>query len=218
MVELTERQKELADHIAGIGAVEYKPTKLRYHDKHPEAPLSPIYIDLRMFKRFPSSMKVAIDNYEELLKNINFDLLSDVPTAGAYFITPIQERVKKGVVTPKLKDKNYGSGKRIEGMLDTDKGETTVLIDDLITDAGSKLDAALMLRESGLMVKDVAVLVDRQHGGRDHLAANGLELHNSLNLDEILEYYLQKDRLPVEQYREVMSGLEELREFQRLNP
>lgn len=218
MAYLNERQKELADHIVGIEAIEYRPTKLRYHDKHPEAPLSPVYIDLRMFKRFPGSMKIAIDNYEELLKNVGFDLLSDVPSAGSYFVTSIQERVNKGIVTPKLKNKNYGGDKKVEGMLKSDRGKTTVLIDDLISDAGSKLDAASILRESGLLVKDVAVLVDRQQGGRDHLAVHGLELHNKLNLDPMLEYYFQKDRLPLEQYKEVMSGLEELREYQKQNP
>jgi hypothetical protein len=44
---LTNSQGQLADIIYGRGAIKFGAFKLKLHEKHPDAPLSPIYITLR---------------------------------------------------------------------------------------------------------------------------------------------------------------------------
>jgi len=39
-----------------------------------------------------------------------------------------------------------------------------VLIDDIITDGGSKFEAIEVLEEAGLVVKDLVILIDREQG------------------------------------------------------
>ena len=57
-----------------------------------------------------------------------------------------------------------------------------MVLDDLITTGGSKIEAIAPLAEAGLVVKDVVVLVDREQGGAEELAARGLRLHAALTL------------------------------------
>ena len=62
-----------------------------------------------------------------------------------------------------------------------------VVLDDLVTTGGSKLEAMAPLLEAGLKVKDVVVLVDREQGGAEELAAHGLSLHAALTLSQLLD-------------------------------
>ena len=48
-------------------------------------------------------------------------------------------------------------------------GEHVVVIDDIVTDGASKLEAIEPLEAAGLVVEDLVVLVDREQGGRERL-------------------------------------------------
>ncbi len=91
------------------------------------------------------------------------------------------------MIYPRKESKQYGTKSLIEGGYHT--GETVVLIDDLITTGGSKLEAAEKLRESGLQVRDVLVLIDRADGEKDLLERNGLKLHAVFELSHLLEHW-----------------------------
>jgi uridine monophosphate synthetase len=65
--------------------------------------------------------------------------------------------------------------RRIEGTFRP--GERVVVIDDIVTDGASKLEAIEPLEAAGLVVEDLVVLVDREQGGRERLAAKGYRLH-----------------------------------------
>jgi uridine monophosphate synthetase len=62
-----------------------------------------------------------------------------------------------------------------------------VLIDDIITDGASKLEAIAPLEEAGLVVKDLVILVDREQGGRELLAARGYALHAVLTISQCFD-------------------------------
>lgn len=82
-------------------------------------------------------------------------------------------------------------GHGIEGKFVTPytKGQTVLLIDDLITRADSKLEAIATLEEAGLRVTDVVVLLDREQGGRQQLEAKGIRLHAAYTLNPLLDFY-----------------------------
>ena len=62
-----------------------------------------------------------------------------------------------------------------------------VLIDDIITDGASKLEAIQPLEEAGLVVKDLVILIDREQGGRELLAARGYALHSVLTISQCFD-------------------------------
>jgi orotate phosphoribosyltransferase len=63
------------------------------------------------------------------------------------------------------------------------------MIDDVTTSGGAKLEAAVPLREAGLVVEDVLVVIDRSDDrSRETLASAGLRLHSVLTARELLEH------------------------------
>lgn len=211
--KLTRKERELADNLLEIGAFKFGDFKLKLHKEHPNAPLSPVYIDLRLLRRYPRAKKVAIDVYQELIEGIKFDLLADVPTAGSPFASSLSDRLKVGMVTPRIDKKEHGSGARIDGLGPRDKGKTVLLIDDLITTSSSKLEAANFMKFHGMRVKDVVVLIDREQGGEAQLKKNGIKLHFSLTLDRLLDYYLSAKKISQKKYDEIHERNEDLNDY-----
>ena len=59
------------------------------------------------------------------------------------------------------------------------RGEVCVIVEDLITDGGSKGPFIENLRNMGAIVNDVIVLFDRKQGGEKYLADKyGVQLHS----------------------------------------
>ena len=189
-VKLSRNEKLLADNLLEIGAFKFGEFKLKLHKEHPNAPLSPVYIDLRLLRRYPRAKKVAIDVYQDLIKGVKFDLIADVPTAGSPFAASLSDRLMIGVVTPRIDKKDHGSGAHIDGLGPRDKGKTVLLVDDLITTSTSKIEAANFFKAHGMKVQDVVLLIDREQGGEEQLKKNKIKLHYSLTIDKLLDYYL----------------------------
>lgn len=211
--KLTKNERLLADNLLEIGAFKFGEFKLKLHKEHPEAPLSPVYIDLRLLRRYPRAKKIAIDVYEELIKGIKFDLLADVPTAGSPFASSLSDRLSVGMVTPRIDKKEHGSGARVDGLGPRDRGKTVLLIDDLITTSTSKLEAANFFKLHGMKVKDVVVLIDREQGGLEQLKKNKIKLHFSLTLDKLLDYYLSSKKISNKKYNEIHEKIDLLTKY-----
>jgi len=64
--------------------------------------------------------------------------------------------------------KEHGTGRRIEG--DVAAGSKVVIVDDVVTTAGSTLKAIDAALEAGLTVVAVVCLVDREEGGTEKLS------------------------------------------------
>ena len=64
-------------------------------------------------------------------------------------------------------------------------------MDDLATNAGSKLEAMEVLSAAGLEVRDVVVLVDRESGATEELAKHGVRLHAVFTLSELLDRWTE---------------------------
>lgn len=210
---LTSSQKKLILDLFDNGMIKFGQFKFKLHDKHPDAPLAPFYIDLRMVRRFPAVKKRVIDVYVELLKPLKFDLIADIPLAATPFAASICDRLKVGMITPRGDNKTHGSGAKIDGALPTDKGKKVVLIDDLVTQADSKFEAAKILEDFGCKVKDIVVLIDREQGGKAQLKEKGYRLHSAFTLNQMMSLYKQVGRLKPEVYEDLMTRLDALNKF-----
>jgi len=89
------------------------------------------------------------------------------------------------LVYPRKEVKDYGTRRQVEGVFQP--GDRALVIDDVITTGGAKLEAIVPLREAGLVVEDILVLVDRGQAGAQALAAAGLRLHSVLKVGALLE-------------------------------
>ncbi len=72
----TER---LATALAEAGAVKFGAFRLKLHQERPDAPLAPLYIDLRVLRSFPDQMDVAVDVYRRLLAGLHLSPIAGRP-------------------------------------------------------------------------------------------------------------------------------------------
>jgi uridine monophosphate synthetase len=163
---------------------------------------SPIYVDLRRLVVAPRLLEMAAAEYVQLLKGLSYQRIAAIPYAGLPIGTAVALQTRDSLIYPRREVKEYGTRRRIEG--EYQAGERVVLVDDLISSGGSKLEAAAPLQEEGLVVEDVVVLIDRQQGGAEDLARHGLRLHAATTLREIVALLVAAGKLD----RETQSRVE----------
>jgi uridine monophosphate synthetase len=135
---------------------------------------SPFYIDLRRIPSFPELFGRALDRYEAIARKLSFGAIAAIPTAGLPIGAALAARMGVPLIYPRIPPKPHGTGNQVEGAFAP--GMRVLLLDDLVTRATSKVEAAGILREAGLEVEDLVVLVERGNA-RKELAEAGLTLH-----------------------------------------
>jgi uridine monophosphate synthetase len=196
-------EQRLAEFLIRIEAIKFGAFRLKLHEKNPEAPLSPIYVDLRLLRSYPDAMDVAVDTYIELTKGLKMDLYADIPTAATPMVALLSHRTRIPMISPRKGEKEHGRLVSIDGAFRA--GQVVVVIDDLITRADSKFEAIRVLEEKGLTVKDVVVLIDREQGGAQELAAKGYTCHAALSLRELLLFYRDSNSITEEEFEKTMT-------------
>lgn len=73
--------------------------------------------------------------------------------------------------------KGHGTGQWIEGLSALAPGAKVAIVEDVITTGGSALKAIERARAEGLEPVACFALVDRQEGGREAIAAAGVQVH-----------------------------------------
>lgn len=112
---------------------------------------------------------------------------------GAYPIaTAVSDRVydtsrrKVRAFVVRKEPKSHGIAGLLAG--DARKGDTTLIVDDVITTGSSTIKALENAREAGLIVARVVVLVDRQDGnGQKNIEARGVGFDSLFNLNELID-------------------------------
>ena len=210
---LTRAQERLFLKLFDHGAIRFEDSRMNLHEAHPEAPLSPVYFDLRLIRRLPDLKRTALGVYRELIDPLQFDLLADVPTGATPVVSSLSEIVGKGMITPRIDEKTHGSGAKVDGLLPTDRGKTALLIDDVTSSGASGVAAITILNANGINVEDFVCLVDRQQGASGLLMQQGIILHRAGTMQQALDLYLRVGRINEDKYGQVQQGIKDLNDY-----
>ena len=178
----------LADDLLEAGCVRFGEFSLKSGLK------SPIYIDLRSLVTYPGLLAKVASAYLPVLQGLQFDRMAALPYAALPIATAISLKSGWPVLYPRKEVKAYGTRAEIEGNFVS--GDRVVVIDDLATTGGSKFEAIEKLSSAGLKIRDIVVLVDRQSGAGEALAAAGYRMHSILTLTQMLDHWEQNGRVP----------------------
>ncbi len=98
------------------------------------------------------------------------------PITSAIGVLAHQQGIPMHLFYVRKQAKGHGMKRQIEGP-PLPRGLRVALVDDVITTGGSLLEARDALREEGgIEATDALVVVDREEGGREILAAEGISL------------------------------------------
>ncbi|MDE3230770.1 MAG: hypothetical protein KGO05_12905 [Chloroflexota bacterium] len=199
---LTPKQRAFADGLLASGAVKFGAFRLKLHETQPDAPLSPMYVDLRVLRSFPDALDATVAALQELIeaRGLTFDRYADVPMAATPMVAVLSHLTRVPMITPR-ETKTHGAGGSINGYFQP--GETALVIDDVVTHADSKIEAIRTLEANGLTVRDVVVLVDREQGGPEAIASAGYHLHAAVTISELLDYWRATGGVSEETYQTV---------------
>jgi orotate phosphoribosyltransferase/uridine monophosphate synthetase len=174
---------------------------------------SPIYVNLRLLISHPTALwraaHIIWDELQTLQSMLHpqvqpFERVAGVPFGGLHIASAFSLTAKVPMIYLHPRPDDLGSD--IEGVYHPN--ERALIMDDLLAGGGSILETALQLGESGLMVRDAVVLLDRQQGGRERLRRQGINLVSLLTLEVLMNYLMSSGKITEDQYRRSMEFLE----------
>lgn len=151
---------------------------------------SPIYIDLRLTISRPQLLISIAQALYDAARACSFDLLCGVPYTALPFATAMSIQHGIPLILRRKEKKDYGTRRQVEGIFE--KGESCLIVEDVITSGSSILETAASLQEEGLLVDDAVVLVNREQGGEKLLSQRSIRLHSVFTLSEILDTLLSE--------------------------
>jgi len=166
---------------------------------------SPFYIDLRVLVSYPNTLKKVAAIYAQILKKLSFDRMVAVPYTAIPITTAISLINKKPFIYTRKEKKDYGIKRPVEG--EFHQGERVVLIDDMITTGGSKLETIALIKSLGLKIKEIVVLFDRQQGGKEELAKNGYRLLSAFTINDWLKVLYNNKKIDKAWFEQVRRYL-----------
>ena len=193
----------LAKTLWDLGAVQFGDFTLGRTTHH-----SPIYVNLRLLIGKPRALKRAARLMHQKVQTLQamrhphvaaFDRVAGIPFGGLHLATAFSliSNVPMVYIHPS-KDRET-TEPFLEGIYQ--RGDTVLLLDDLVTGGGNVIETAAFLRMTGLKVKDVVVLLDRQEGANERLHAHGYNLISILSLETMLNYLMASGKIEEDWYR-----------------
>jgi len=146
---------------------------------------SPFYIDLRVVISFPDVLEGVGALMAAEVARCGADRIAGIPYAGLPLAVATSLAGRIPLIYPRREQKAHGIQRPIEGQFV--KGERVVVIDDIVTDGASKFEAIQPIEDAGLVVKDLVILIDREQGGAERLAARGYALHAILTISRCFD-------------------------------
>ncbi|MCL4503225.1 MAG: orotate phosphoribosyltransferase [Deltaproteobacteria bacterium] len=136
--------------------------------------VSPYYIDCRPVTHNAEGLFLIGEIFCEMLRDIRLAAVGGLtmgadPIAHAIALTSYQKGRPINAFSVRKAAKEHGTGGLVVG--DVKPGDRVAILEDVVTTGGSALKAIAAARDFGLQVDRVLILVDRQEGGREAVAA-----------------------------------------------
>ena len=157
---------------------------------------SPVYVDCRKIISFTTERDFIINKSIQYLKEkkINHEIIAGGETAGIPYAAFISQKLEKPMIYIRKKPKGFGINKQIEGQFN--ENQSTLLVEDLATDGGSKITFVNAIRDAGLIVKDIFVIFyyDIFEFKESDLSKLDVKIHSLCTWKNVLSY-LEKNKI-----------------------
>ncbi len=135
--------------------------------------ISDVYFDKYLLEANPEILLAATHYMKDLIPG-KPDALAGLEMGGIPLATMLSQHTRIPTLFVRKEAKEYGTCNLAEG--GPVKGRKLVIIEDVVTSGGAILDAVRELRKLGAEVSEVICVINRESGGPENLAAEGLTL------------------------------------------
>lgn len=173
--------------------------------------VSPVYIDCRKIISYPHIRNTLMEFcVSTLFQDVGFEAFDSVAggeTAGIPFAAWISEKMGLPMQYVRKKPKGFGRNAQIEG--DLNLGDRVLLVEDLTTDGGSKINFCKVLRDAGAVVNHTIVVFyyDIFSETYDVLSSHDIKLHSLATWWDVLSTCKDNNHFEVNVLSEVESFL-----------
>jgi len=115
--------------------------------------------------------------------NVDADKVATTETAGIPIASIVADRLCKGLVYVRHKEKGYGTGRRVEGVVQN--GDKVICVDDLTTTGETAEACVKAVSELGGKVLAYYVVFDREEGAAERLNSIGVRLRYLTNISTL---------------------------------
>ncbi|CAG9532072.1 unnamed protein product [Cercopithifilaria johnstoni] len=194
-------ERLLFKELEGVGVFKLGKFTLR------SGQISPIYVDLRLLFTSPKVLKLTASYMCSLIEALNLkcDYIVGVPYAALPLSTIIAGQLEKPMLLRRKEIKSYGTGKIIEGNYET--GKRALIIEDVVTLGRSILETVIVLRNEGLVCKDVICVLDREQGGSQRVQGEGITLHSLLGMNKVLDFLIDDGTITIKKKEDILYQL-----------
>ena len=202
-VKIQNSRQKIADILLKIGSVNIN---FKNQFTLTSGKKSPVYVDCRKLISFPKERDLIIS---EMAKQIRKKykksvLVAGGETAGIPYSSFLCQKLKLPMIYIRKKPKGFGKGKLIEG--DFKSKSSSILIEDMATDGGSKIHFIKSMRKSKLSVKDIFVIFfyNIYPSAKKNIKKMNVNLNYLTSWNEILEvspnYISNSDQIKLKEY------------------
>jgi orotate phosphoribosyltransferase len=140
------------------------------------------YFDKYLFETEPALLKRLGAQLARLVSKETQRLAA--PELGAVLLGgAVSMETGLHLVLVRKEPKGYGTAKQLEGRFE--RGERVTVIEDVVTTGGDSLRSAQVLRDAGLDVTDVVVVLDRGEGGEENIVGAGLAYSPLFRIEDL---------------------------------
>lgn len=188
--------EEVARILVDVGCVIFRP---RQPFKFDSGILSPVYVDNRLLISVPRQRKLVIKYLISKIKTIgSVDVIAGTATAGIPHAAWIADYLNLPMVYVRSRPKDHGKGDQVEGQIK--RGQKVLVVEDMVSTAGSSKRVVEALRKLGAKVTDeVAIYTHNLKEADRNLKKMEIKFHVLTDLNTVSQEAAKKGFLKKEQ-------------------
>lgn len=206
----TNTATKVASILYDVGAVIFRPKQPFRYDS---GILSPVYTDNRLIISHPKQREQIVDYLIEEVKTIGIpDVVAGTATAGIPHAAFIAQKLKIPMVYVRAEPKSHGKGNQVEGAIK--RGQKVIVVEDLISTAGSSVRVIEALRKLGAIVTDeIAIFTYHLKESEENLKAAKVKLHYLTDLESSAKTAVKKGFLKEDQVQTILDWAKDSRNW-----
>jgi orotate phosphoribosyltransferase len=142
------------------------------------------YFDKYLFESDPDLLLEIAEALVALIPD-GADCLAGLELGGVPLATVASQVCGLPTLFVRKAAKDYGTCRLAEGGEVADR--RVVVVEDVVTSGGQVIESCAALRDRGAEILRVLCVIDREAGGRENLAAQGLELRSLFTMSELAQ-------------------------------